>query len=218
MKLQTFEGAYRRLVPRALVMLAIAGLVSGCAMLGSSGDEDSQPSPRVLEKKAGALSATSDAPASNAQQRVTRALDMIYGDNATPRALTYYSKFVDLDGDGQNEAVAFVVGPNHCIDGCNLYVLRPTAKRYEVINRIPTSKVPVYALDHRSHGWRDLLVTTDGGSAASDRQLMQYADGGYVPVAHDPAADAARTPLISSLNGSGHALHPKQDSDSDAAQ
>lgn len=218
MRSQTSEYSYWPRVLSALLVLAIALFVVGCAALGTGDGDQDKPSPQVLKKKAGALAATSSAPATNAQQRVTRALDTIYGDRTTARELTYYSKFVDLNGDGHNEAVAFVVGPEGCTEGCDLYVLQPKGKRYQIISRIPTSKVPVYALDQRSHGWRDLVVTTDHDKGGSDRQLMQYADGGYMPVGAKPADDAERMSLIFSLHGDGYALHPKRDADRDKRQ
>lgn len=181
------------------------GLLSGCAALSNNGGGHDK-----LEKQADALETTPAARQADAQQRLTDALATIYADS-TVGPLHYYSKFVDLNGDGKREAVAYVVGPNGCADGCDLYVLASDGARYEAVSRIPTSRAPLYQLDHRDHGWHDLLVTTIGDAGGTDRQRMQYAGGGYVPVDDDNADDAARTPLIPNLDGPGHAIPTQTD-------
>lgn len=187
----------------AAVMATV--LLSGCAALSKTGGGHDK-----LEKQADALETTPAARKADTQQRLTDALATIYADS-TIRPLHYYSKFVDLNGDGKREAVAYVVGPTGCADGCDLYVFRRDGDRYEAVSRIPTSSAPLYQLDHRDHGWHDLLVTTLGDAGGSDRQRMQYAGGGYVPVDNDSTDDAVRTPLISNLDGPGHAIPPGGD-------
>ncbi|MGB7757493.1 MAG: hypothetical protein WBL23_15670 [Salinisphaera sp.] len=190
---------------RSLAIYAAAAatatvLLSGCAVLPKSGSGHDK-----LEQQADALKTTPAARNADAQQRLTDALATIYADS-TVRPLHYYSKFVDLNGDGKREAVAYVVGPDGCADGCDLYVLARDGDRYEAVSRIPTSRAPLYQLDHRDDGWHDLLVTMLGDAGGSDRQRMQYAGGGYVPVDDDRTEDAARTPLIPNLDGRGHAI------------
>lgn len=184
----------------AVFALLAPALLSGCAALSDTGG-----GPEKLEKKVDALETTPAARNADAQQRLTDALATIYADS-TARPLRYYSKFVDLNGDGKREALAYVVGPNGCADGCDLYVLAPDGNRYVAVSRIPTSKAPLYQLGHRHQGWHDLLVTTPGDSGGSNRQRMQYADGRYVPAKDD---NDARTPLISNLDGRAHAIPAK---------
>lgn len=177
-----------------------ATLLAGCAALSNSGGGHTK-----LEKQADALQTTPAVRDADAQQLLTDALATIYADSSG-RPLRYYSTFVDLNGDGKREAVAYVVGPDGCADGCDLYVLARDGARYKTIARIPTSRAPLYELDHRDQGWHDLLVTTLGAAGGTRRQRMQYAGGGYVPVDDNSADDAARTPLIPNLDGPAHAI------------
>ena len=155
-------------------------VLSGCATLQHSSGHSK------LADQADVLENTPAARHADAQRRLTDALATIYADSSN-RPLRYYSKFVDLNGDGQREAVAYVKGPNGCALGCDLYVMAQAGDRYEAVSRIPTSRAPLYQLTASHDGWHDLLVTTLGEDNGSERQRMQYADGGYVPV--DDAAD-----------------------------
>ncbi|HET7313213.1 hypothetical protein [Salinisphaera sp.] len=188
-----------RAAAAALATALVTALLAGCAALPGLGGGHEK-----LVKRADALEITPAEHDAGARQRLSDALATIYAGN-TVRPLHYYSEFVDLNGDGRREAVVYVVGPSHCADGCDLYVFQPQGARYAAITRIPISRAPVYALAHRSHGWRDLLVTTGSDENGADEQLMRYAGGGYVPVENDPADDAGRTLLIKSLSNAGHA-------------
>ncbi|KEZ76091.1 hypothetical protein [Salinisphaera hydrothermalis] len=177
-------------------------MLSGCAAL-QYGSGHSK-----LAKQANVLQNTPAARHADAQQRLTDALATIYADSSN-RPLRYYSKFVDLNGNGQREAVVYVKGPNGCDLGCDLYVMARDGDRYEVVSRIPTSRAPLYQLAASHDGWHDLLVTTLGEDNGSQLQRMQYAGGGYVPVDDKGAADAQRTALIPNLQGPGHAIPAK---------
>ncbi|MGB7757757.1 MAG: hypothetical protein WBL23_17025 [Salinisphaera sp.] len=189
-------------VPVVSLLLAAAAL-SGCAVLSNAKDGHGK-----LEQQADALQSTPAARHADDRKRLNDALATIYADS-TARPLRYYSKFVDLNGDGKREAVAYVVGPNGCVDGCDLYVLARDGARYEAVSRIPVSRAPLYQLDRRHDGWHDLLVTTVDDAGGSKRQRMQYADGGYVPVDDNSTDDAARTALIASLHGPGQDIPSK---------
>lgn len=174
-------------------------MLSGCAALQHSSGHSK------LADKADVLKNTPAARHADAQQRLTDALATIYADSSN-RPLRYYSKFVDLNGDGQREALAYVKGPDGCALGCDLYVMARYGDRYEVVSRIPTSKVPLYQLAASHDGWHDLLVTTLSADGGSRLQRMQYTGSGYVPVDNKSSEDDQRTPLIAHLDGPGHAI------------
>lgn len=194
--------AYRYRPGARLAGLVLAGVVlAGCSMAQNPGPD--------LAEHADTLEKTPADRQADAQQRLTDALRLIYQDSPLGGDLRYVSQFVDLNGDGQREAVAFVVPGADCRAGCDFYVFEPQGDRYEAITRVPTSNAPVFVLDHRHNGWRDLLLTSTGDEPGSERQRMQYVGGSYVPVDDDAADGAQRSPLIESASDAGHALPMK---------
>lgn len=71
--------------------------------------------------------------------------------------------FVDLNGDGQKEALAYVEGPRVCgTSGCWLSVYTPDAGAYREIAYL-IGYPPVRALQSSSRGWRDQALWVQGG-------------------------------------------------------
>ncbi|MEO6433444.1 MAG: hypothetical protein ABIO29_05660 [Sphingomicrobium sp.] len=79
----------------------------------------------------------------------------------------------DLNGDGKDEALAYVVDSLTCgTGGCSLYVLSDNATNgFQVIDTISPAQLPVYVLSLGGRdGWATLGVTVGGGGA--ERALM----------------------------------------------
>jgi hypothetical protein len=77
--------------------------------------------------------------------------------------MEFASAFVDLDGDGDLEALAYVRGSKMCgSGGCNLLVLvqRP---RYDIISDTTISWLPVRVYMNSSRGWKNIGVRVQGG-------------------------------------------------------
>ena len=71
----------------------------------------------------------------------------------------YALAWVDLNGDGRNEAVVRITGQGVCgSGGCKMYVLSPHGGRWSLVARMTVTQLPIRVLDSRSHGWRDLGV------------------------------------------------------------
>jgi hypothetical protein len=67
--------------------------------------------------------------------------------------------FVDLNGDGRDEAIVHVTGRHWCgTGGCQTYILTPNQNTYRFVARIPATRLPIRVLDSMSHGWRDITV------------------------------------------------------------
>ncbi|MEX1316633.1 MAG: hypothetical protein AB1Z22_05825, partial [Synechococcaceae cyanobacterium] len=72
----------------------------------------------------------------------------------------------DLDGDGREEVLVYLMGSFFCgTGGCNLQVYRTTPQGYMLVNDLPISRLPVVAAETRSKGWRDLWKLESGGGA-----------------------------------------------------
>jgi len=83
------------------------------------------------------------------------------GDDKTTR---YLSAFVDLDGDGKNEAIVYLMGDTSCgSGGCNTLVLAREGAAWKVVNNITITRPPIRVLSSTSHGWRDISVWVRGG-------------------------------------------------------
>lgn len=181
----------------ALALLPAAFVLGGCAI-----DPVDHRQPR---SQADAFETTPDVRQADARQRLTDALEAIYADSGRTGPWHYYSAFVDLNGDGRREALAYVVGPDRCSDGCDLYVLAPHGDRFDAISRIPAARTPLYVLHDRHRGWRDLSVATLDDAGGSADQRMAYAGSGYMPVP-GAAPSHGDKPLISGFDGPGHRL------------
>jgi len=71
----------------------------------------------------------------------------------------YVARFVDLNGDGMQEAVVYVIGRDWCgSGGCLTLVLARTESSYRVVTRITISRPPILAFTTTSNGWRSLGV------------------------------------------------------------
>lgn len=67
--------------------------------------------------------------------------------------------FVDLNGNGRDEAIVYLTGRSWCgTGGCNTYVLTPDGESYRFVARVPATRTPVRVLDKMSHGWHSITT------------------------------------------------------------
>ncbi len=108
----------------------------------------------------------------------------------------------DLNGDGKDEAVVYVMGPDWCgSGGCNALALTPDGSTYKVVMDASVSQLPISLLPEKSHGWRDLGVSIGGGGGESGVAEMKfdgktYPDNPTVPPAKLLKGDGGGTVLI----------------------
>jgi len=78
----------------------------------------------------------------------------------------YVHAATDLDGDGREEMLVYLMGSLFCgTGGCTLQVYRPAPGGYALVNDFPVSRLPVVAADRQTNGWRDLWRLESGGGA-----------------------------------------------------
>jgi hypothetical protein len=76
----------------------------------------------------------------------------------------YVAAFRDLNGDGVDEAIVYLLGSNWCgSGGCNMLVLRQERGSWKVVSTITIVRPPVRVLESTSNGWRDIGVWVQGG-------------------------------------------------------
>lgn len=135
----------------------------------------------------------------------------IVGDG--PRARYAWAE-IDLDGDGTEEVLAYLLGPFFCgSGGCSLKVLRQDADgSYAEVASLPISRLPVHVAATETDGWRDLYRRESGGGA--EPSVVHHVWNGSTYVARERLGGDAELPEgDSALAGdvsyeSGHELAP----------
>jgi hypothetical protein len=75
----------------------------------------------------------------------------------------YSYAFVDLNGDGRDEAIVHLTGRSWCgTGGCITYILTPYAMDYKFVARVPATRTPIRVLDKVRNGWHSVTVMTRG--------------------------------------------------------
>ena len=116
------------------------------------------------------------------------------GDRSFLESMRYYYDRVDLNKDGNPEALVYLMGSYSCgSGGCTMLVLEPSGQGYELVSKMTLVNPPVLVADQTSAGWKDLVVYVEGGGAEPHYARMQFDGKGYPSnpsVAPEVTADA----------------------------
>lgn len=154
----------------------------------ASTPKDASSAPAIPEVAAPAPPTDARPPTPPPSEAVAAALRIVFNSDAGD--VRYFHQVIDLDGDGRDEIVAHVAGPNVCgSGGCDTVVLAPDGDGYRVVADIASTRPPISAAMTRSNGWRDLVVTTGRGGGESGPVLLHY-DGTTYP--SNPAVAPAK--------------------------
>lgn len=89
--------------------------------------------------------------------------------------------FADLNGDGAQEALAYVSGPEWCgSGGCHLYVLEARGASYVLRGSLTVTRPPIRVLPTSTKGWSDLGVFVAGGGVKGHEARLRF-DGRRYP-------------------------------------
>jgi heat shock protein HslJ len=73
---------------------------------------------------------------------------------------------VDLNGDGRDEVLVYLLGSIFCgTGGCDLLLFTKGQSGYSLINKFPISRLPVIVSAEKNKGWHDLIRPESGGGA-----------------------------------------------------
>ncbi len=87
----------------------------------------------------------------------------------------YAVAFFDLNRDGRDEAIAYLLSRSSCgSGGCLTFVLTPAANGYRMVGRMTVSRTPIRLLATSTNGWRDLSVAYSGGGMAPGAGRMRF--------------------------------------------
>ena len=71
---------------------------------------------------------------------------------------------VDLNGDGRDEVLAYLLGPFFCgTGGCTLLLFTESGNGYSLVNEFPTSRLPITVSSTKTGGWNDIIRPESGG-------------------------------------------------------
>lgn len=97
------------------------------------------------------------------------------------RESRYVYSRIDLNDDGQDEVLAYLLGPYFCgTGGCNLLLLRSTGDGYALVNSFPTTSTPVIIAAEKSNGWNDIWRYRTGGGAPANYIANRFDGKAYV--------------------------------------
>lgn len=103
----------------------------------------------------------------------------------------YLAGWADLNGDGQPEALVYLMSGNHCgSGGCTLYIYTPEQGSFYQHGAMSVTNLPVRVLTSRTRGWRDLSVAVAGGGARARTVLVPH---GATTYPENPTVAPART-------------------------
>jgi len=94
----------------------------------------------------------------------------------------YYSRAIDLNSDGRDEVVVYVVSPMYCgTGGCPTIVFTPQDGGLREVSSISITRPPIVAAETKSNGWRDLVVHVSGGGIIPGYEARLRFDGRSYP-------------------------------------
>lgn len=119
---------------------------------------------------------------------------------------TYKYAFVDLNDDGNGDAVVLITDNQYCgSGGCSFVIFRGMAGGFKLVSSSTITREPILLLPEKKKGWHTLSVLISGGGANPSQVLMRFNGTKYPdnpsmqPKAKNKDLEGAKT-LISKNN------------------
>ncbi|MEP0919661.1 hypothetical protein NC981_22795 [Leptolyngbya sp. DQ-M1] len=115
------------------------------------------------------------------------------GDVTTIR---YLYNSIDLDGDGRNEKIVYLVGSTTCgTGGCTMLIFRTTGQGYSLISRHTIVNNPIVVSTQKTKGWRDIVLFVGGGGGKPSYHSLKF-DGSAYPSNPSTAPEVAPGTIV----------------------
>ena len=171
-----------------LAALVLTGC-SGPPPLVDEGDKDIAAVEAVTGAEVASIESDIDAIPVEAALPDTMA-DLINADYSEFGTVRYEAGHVDLNGDGVDEWLVYVMGPGICgSGGCPLKVLGQNDDGVFTLATLSVTQMPVGVFDSQTKGWRDLAVTVGGGGMEYGVARIPYGDDSYASNPTVPPAE-----------------------------
>ncbi|MBX7434457.1 hypothetical protein JDV09_20480 [Mycobacterium sp. Y57] len=124
----------------------------------------------------------------------------------------YAAVRADLNGDGRDEVLTYLMGPYFCgTGGCTLLVFDQGMDGYSLLADMATTRPPVIVAPS-AEGYADVWTMQSGGGAPAEYVQHVFTDGRYVEQAHVPADEVPAGATVLSENtdfAEGRLLEPR---------
>lgn len=127
------------------------------------------------------------------------------GDNA--QSNTVIAGTADLDGDGKEEILAYIMGPSYCgTGGCQLRIFKfeeiaSNGTAFTPIAKMTVANLPVGMLESKTNGYADLAVTVRGGGGSSGVAKVPFDGKAYAANPTVEPAELTKEPSAMILSG-----------------
>ena len=120
-------------------------------------------------------------------------------DSDVDKTTRYFHTFVDLNGDGKDEAIVYLTGREWCgSGGCFTLILTREGASWRFVSKITITRPPIRVLASSSHGWHSISVSVMGGGIQPGYEAELAFDGKSYP--RNPSTPPAR-PLAGKVEG-----------------
>jgi heat shock protein HslJ len=104
------------------------------------------------------------------------------GDGPAPGRYVYSR--VDLNGDGRDEVMVYLMGSFFCgTGGCTLQLFAESQNGYALVSEFPLGRTPVIVASTKTNGWNDLFRLESGGGA--ETSYVKHVFDGTTYVEHE---------------------------------
>ena len=120
--------------------------------------------------------------------------------NKKQKQSPYRSVGIDLNGNGQAEALTLLEGPDWCTKtGCTLAIFTHGSRGYTPVATIRRVRGPVIVTNERHNGWTALVVNT-GLDSRNQRVRLRFGANGY------PGNAVTLTPMPADIEVGGQVV------------
>ncbi len=94
----------------------------------------------------------------------------------------FVAAFRDLNSDGVNEAIVYLLGNEWCgSGGCNTLILSRDGNTWRIVSNITISRPPILILKGITNRWHDIGVLVQGGGVKTSYEAELSFDGKSYP-------------------------------------
>ena len=101
-------------------------------------------------------------------------------DDDTSKGIRYFYNLTDLNNDGSQETIVYLLGTYSCgSGGCRTLIFQSSGSDYQLISSISLVNNPIIISNQKTAGWHDLIIYVTGGGAKSDYHLLHFNGSEY---------------------------------------
>lgn len=94
--------------------------------------------------------------------------------------LHYFASRYDLNGDGKEEVLVYIVGSYTCgTGGCTSLLYEASGEGYKQVSEFSLINPPIFVSNRNTKGWNDLIVRVSGGGAVAAYRVLRFNGSKY---------------------------------------